>query len=62
MLKLFSNNSKRFLKQSEKSESELNKFLKSNWLHIFPQYMIITNEFRLEGNVRSRGTSGRIDI
>ncbi len=62
MLKLFSHNNQRFLKQSEKSETDLNKFLKENWKHIFPQFTIITNEFKLEGNVRSRGTSGRIDI
>jgi hypothetical protein len=62
MPKLFSNQNKKFLKQINKSELELNNFLTENWKFIFPQYIFITNEFRLEGNVRSKGTSGRIDI
>lgn len=62
MFKLFSQSNQRFLKQSEKSEVELNKFLKENWVNIFSQFTFITNEFKLDGNVRSRGTSGRIDI
>lgn len=62
MPKLFSNQHKNFLKQVNKSESELNKFLSENWTHFFPQYQFISNEFKLEGNVRSKGTSGRVDI
>jgi hypothetical protein len=62
MPKLFSIQHKSFLKQVNKSESELNKFLVENWTHFFPQYQFISCEFKLEGNVRSKGTSGRIDI
>ncbi len=62
MLKLFSTNSKKLIKVIDKSEAELNNFLSDNWNDFFPQYTFIKNEFSIEGNVRSRGTSGRIDI
>lgn len=62
MLKLFSTNSKQLIKVIDKSEAELNNFLSENWKNFFPQYTFIKNEFTLEGNVRSKGTSGRVDI
>lgn len=62
MLKLFSTQSKKLIKVVDKSEAELNKFLSENWGDFFPQYTFIKSEFSLDGNVRSRGTSGRIDI
>ncbi|MCD4793703.1 MAG: hypothetical protein K8R54_10740 [Bacteroidales bacterium] len=62
MLKLFSTNSKKLIKIIDKSEAELNNFLSDNWNDFFPQYTFIKNEFTLDGNVRSKGTSGRIDI
>ncbi len=62
MLKLFSTQSKKLIKVIEKSEAELNKFLSENWKDFFPQYTFIKSEFTLDGNVRSRGSSGRIDI
>ncbi|MCD4746182.1 MAG: hypothetical protein K8R58_07770 [Bacteroidales bacterium] len=62
MIKLFSTQSKTLIKVIDKSETELNKFLSENWHNFFPQYVFIKSEFALEGNVRSRGTSGRIDI
>ena len=62
MLKLFSTQSKKLIKVVDKSEAELNRFLSENWNDFFPQYTFIKSEFSLEGNVRSRGTSGRIDI
>jgi len=62
MLKLFSTDIKKFIKPENKSEAELNKFLSENWSQFFPQYTFIKSEFSLEGNVRSRGGSGRIDI
>lgn len=62
MLKLYSTDNKKFLKTIHKSETELNKFLSDNWKHFFPQYTFIKSEFTLEGNVRSKGGSGRIDI
>ena len=62
MLKLYSTDNKKFLKTVQKSEAELNKFLSENWKHFFPQYTFIKSEFTLEGNVRSKGGSGRIDI
>jgi len=62
MLKLFSTNSKKLIKVIDKSEAELNNFLSDNWNDFFPQYTFIKNEFTLDGNVRSKGTSGRIDI
>lgn len=62
MLKLFSTDNKKFLKTVHKSEAELNKFLSENWASFFPQYTFIKSEFTLDGNVRSKGGSGRIDI
>jgi hypothetical protein len=62
MLKLFSTDNKKFLKRVNKSESELNKFLSDNWNDFFPHYIFIKSEFSLDGSVRTRGGSGRIDI
>ncbi|MDR0606711.1 MAG: hypothetical protein LBG80_20770 [Bacteroidales bacterium] len=62
MPKLFSNSNKKFLKQVEKPEKELNKFICENWKDLFPNYTFISSEFPLKGNVRSLGNNGRIDI
>lgn len=62
MIKIYSAEKGTFLKKVNKSEIELNRFLSENWIHFFPQYTFIKSEFILDGNVRSRGTSGRIDI
>jgi hypothetical protein len=62
MPKLFSLQSGKFLKQVNKTEPELNRFLTENWKQLFPRYTLISNEFRLKGNVRSKGTAGRVDI
>ena len=62
MPKLFSSSNKKFLKQVEKPEKELNKFICENWNDLFPQYILIASEFPLKGNVRSLGNNGRIDI
>lgn len=62
MIKIYSVEKGTFLKKVNKSEAELNMFLSENWSHFFPQYAFIKSEFILDGNVRSRGTSGRIDI
>lgn len=62
MIKIYSTEKGTFLKKVKKSESELNKFLSENWSNFFPQFTFIKNEFSLDGNVRSKGGSGRIDI
>jgi len=62
MLKLYSTDNKKFLKQVNKSEAELNRFLSENWREFFPHFTFIKNEFSLDGNVRSKGGSGRMDI
>lgn len=62
MIKIYSTEKGTFLKKVNKSEIELNRFLSENWSHFFPQHTFIKSEFTLDGNVRSRGTSGRIDI
>ena len=62
MIRLFSSNNKTFLQSLNKSEAELNRFLSENWSNFFPQFTFIKSEFILEGSVRSKGTSGRIDI
>ncbi|CAH8282000.1 hypothetical protein EV196_1102 [Mariniflexile fucanivorans] len=62
MIRLFSNSNKKFLQAIDKSENELNKFLSENWNNFFPQFSYVSSEFTLDGNVRSKGTSGRIDI
>ena len=62
MFKLFSTQHNKFIKPINKSEAELNKFLSNNWKDFFPQFKFIKSEFALEGNVRSKGTSGRVDI
>lgn len=62
MPKLFSFFEKKFLKQVNKPENELNKFICENWLSLFPNLTLIAGEFPLKGNVRSIGTGGRIDI
>ena len=62
MPKLFSSSNKKFLKQIDKSEKDLNKFICEHWKDLFPTLTFISNEFPLKGNVRSIGTNGRIDI
>ena len=62
MPKLFSISDKKILKQVQKNETELNNFLTNHWKYFFPNFEFIKNEFHLSGNVRSDGTSGRIDI
>ena len=62
MPKLFSINDKKILKQVQKTETELNNFLKNHRKYFFPNLKFIKNEFHLSGNVRSDGSSGRIDI
>jgi hypothetical protein len=62
MPRLFSSSNKKFLKQVEKPEKELNKFICENWEDLFPQYTFVASEFPLKGNVRSLGNNGRIDI
>ena len=62
MLKLYSTGDKKFLKQTNKTEAELNRFLTEHWKEFFPHLVFIKNEFSLDGNVRSKGSSGRIDI
>jgi hypothetical protein len=62
MPKLFSTQNKKFLKQIDKPEKELNKFICENWVSLFPKLTLIASEFPLKGIVRSIGTSGRMDI
>jgi len=62
MIRIFSSENKKFLKNISRSEADLNNFLSKNWTQFFPNYTFIASELSLEGNVRSRGTSGRIDI
>jgi hypothetical protein len=62
MPKLFSSSSRKFLRQIEKPEKELNRFICDNWQDLFPDYTFIASEFPLKGNVRSLGNNGRIDI
>lgn len=62
MPKLFSSKNKVFLKQIDKSEKDLNKFICDNWKALFPKLTFIASEFPLKGNVRSIGTNGRMDI
>lgn len=62
MLKLYSTDNKKFLKQVNKPEAELNRFISENWKEFFPHLTFIKSEFTLDGNVRSKGGSGRIDI
>lgn len=62
MSRLFSIQNNSILKVVNNSEVELNRLLEAQWRSIFPQYTFIKSEFRLEGSVRSNGSSGRIDI
>jgi len=62
MIKLYSTTNKKILETVNKTEAELNRFLSNNWNSFFSQYLFIKSEFSIEGNVRSKGTSGRIDI
>ena len=62
MIKVYSTSGKKFLIPVDKSEAELNQFLSENWPQFFPQFTFIKSEFVLDGNVRSSGGSGRIDI
>ena len=62
MAKLFSASDKSVLKQVNKSESALNKFICENFVELFPKLTFIKREFVLTGNVRTSGTNGRIDI
>ena len=62
MAKLFSASDKKVLKEVNKPESTLNKFLCENFAELFPKLTFIKSEFVLTGNVRTRGSNGRIDI
>lgn len=62
MPKLFSTQNKKFLKQIDKSEKDLNKFICEHWNDLFPKLIFISSEFPLKGHVRSIGTNGRMDI
>jgi hypothetical protein len=62
MPKLFSNQNKKLLRQVDKPEKDLNKFICENWKLLFPKLTLIASEFPLRGNARSIGTNGRIDI
>jgi hypothetical protein len=62
MPKLFSTQNKKFLKQIDKSEKDLNRFICEHWKDLFPKLTLISSEFPLKGNVRSIGTNGRMDI
>lgn len=62
MPKLFSSSNRKFLKQVDRPEKELNRFICENWNDLFPSYLFIASEFPLKGNVRSLGNNGRIDI
>ena len=62
MPKLFSTQTKKFLKQIDKPEKDLNKFICENWKSLFPKLTFIASEFPIKGNVRSIGTNGRMDI
>lgn len=62
MIKIYSIEKKTFLKRVNKDEAELNLFISENWSQFFPQYDFIKSEFTLDGNVRSKGGSGRVDI
>ncbi len=62
MPKLFSITNKKVIKQTNKSEKELNSFLVENWQYIFTHLTFIKSEFVLNGNARSNDSKGRIDI
>ena len=62
MIKIYSTESKTYLNEESKSEADLNRFLSDNWDELFPQYQFLKREFAIEGNVRSKGGAGRIDI
>lgn len=62
MPKLFSSHTKKFLKQIDRPERDLNKFICDNWSSLFSNLIFIASEFPLSGNVRDVGTAGRIDI
>jgi len=62
MPKLFSSNEKKFLKLVDKPEKELSRFICEHWRDLFPQYTFVASEFPLKGNVRSKGSGGRIDL
>ena len=62
MQKLFSSQENKVLTTVKKSEDELQQFICTNWDKLFPEYIFIAQEFRLEGNVHGLGKKGRIDI
>jgi len=62
MPKLFSTSSMKFLRQIERPEKDLNRFICDNWAALFPKFTFIKSEFPIKGNVRSIGTGGKIDI
>lgn len=62
MPKLFSSASQKFLKQVSKPESALKQFICEHWKFLFPHLAFIASEFPLKGNVRSVGSSGRLDV
>jgi len=61
-MRLFNTKNNTPLKPLRKSETELSLFLAEYWAMLFPQFTFITREFKLDGQVRSRGTAGRVDI
>jgi len=62
MQKLFSIHDKKLLSPINKSEKDLQQFICDNWNDLFPEYIFITQEFKLKGAVHPSGSSGRMDI
>src|SRR5690606_32605889 len=53
-----------YLEEINKSEKEVQKFLITNWNHLFPFLKLIKSKYKLEDKIIRIGkkTSGRIDI
>ncbi|UTW66371.1 hypothetical protein KFE94_17225 [bacterium SCSIO 12643] len=62
MNRLFSNKYGTHLNSVDRSENDLQVFIKDNWSSIFPELTFIKVEYTLSGNVRKKDRDGRIDI
>lgn len=55
-------NTKKTFNKIDVSESQLQKLIIENFKLFFPNLFLIQEEFRIDGDVRSFGISGRIDL
>ena len=62
MAQLFIGRENKLIRGADRPEKKLNLFLTKNWRVLFPHLQFIKSEFLLNGAVRGKDGSGRVDI